>query len=160
MPPDPLEHCALYMHRQLHATHKLPLYNYAPPSSICLVRHSGNCSTDLPKVFTGDLQVYQCNKTHKVTWKSAGAHAVVCACVIKVWLTLTDENALASNIASLLWSKWRNYARGVNWNGCKDVNPGRTLAFVSIEMTSSCPLKASLLEVARLTSFFYNSVYY
>ena len=84
--------------------------------------------------------MHQCNKTHKVTWKSAGiwygAHAVVCACVIKVWLTLTDENASASNIASLLWSKWRNYAHGVNWNGCKDVNPGRTLAFVSIEMMS------------------------
>ena len=34
---------------------------------VCLARHPANCSTALPKVFSTDLQVYQCIRTQKLT---------------------------------------------------------------------------------------------
>ena len=41
---------------------------------LCLARHPANCSTALSKVFSRDLQVYQCIRAHKLTQNSAQVH--------------------------------------------------------------------------------------
>ena len=77
---------------------------------------------------------------------------------MKVWLvTLTDENVLASNRQHVVFvslSQWRNYAHGVNWNGCEYKS-----WWNSQYRNDAHPVMARFSEMALLTSFYvYNSM--